>query len=322
MSTQFSDFAPKNPIKSAQIIGDGVSVETYKAQPNGPLVKRGHPDYVLGGSDISEFDHCPHRWVSGYKDEGTKSTEWGTIVDCLLMGGEPDQFAICPETYTSLKKVKGSLDAVVEEKPWNFNAEVCREWKEERLAEGRMIVKHDVFESAFFAAELIMKDPQLAGIFKASRKQVFIEGIYEDRETGVSVPVKCLIDLVAPEMFLADFKTCQSAHPKPWARQVFNFGYHVQAARHLDLWNTATGEMRVEFRHYIQESYEPFEIGKRILSEEFVVLGRDRYLRSLKRYAQCIKTGVWPGYDVSKSNSDMVIDGHTLVSPEAWMVGE
>lgn len=308
--SNFSDFAPANPIKRAVVCADGVSSETYCAQA--PGVSRGHKDFVLSGSDLSEFEHCPHRWVSGYKDEGTKSTEWGTVVDCLLMDGNQERFAITPETYTNDKG---------EEKPWSSNATVCREWKAAAIADGKMVVKSEVFQSAFLAAELILKDPQLAEVFKVSRKQVMVTGWYDDTETGISVPMKCLIDLVPPMMFLADFKTCASAHPGPWARHVFSFGYHVQAARHLDLWNAATGEWRVEFRHYIQESYEPFEIGKRILSEDFIMLGRDTYLRSLQRYAQCLVTGVWPGYDVSKNNSQLVIDGHLLVQPEAWMLG-
>lgn len=313
MSKYLSDFVSgKNPIVEAQVIADGVSSETYLAQNDG--LKRGQPEFIMGGSDLAEFAHCPHRWVGGYKDEGTKATEWGTVVDCLLMDGNQERFAICPETYLNDKG---------EEKPWNFNAAVCKEWRTAQEAEGKQVVKPDVFQSAFLAAETIMKDPQLMEVFKSSRKQVMVKGIYLDRETGLRIPVHCLIDLVPPlpRPYLADFKTCQSAHPGPWAKHVYKFGYHIQAARHLDLWNAATGELRVEFRHEIQESYEPFEIGKRMLSEEFITLGRETYIRNLKRYAQCLATGEWPGYDVATNSSEIVIDGHLLVQPEAWMMG-
>lgn len=310
MSNQhWTDFAPANPIKEATICNDGVSLETYQAQA--PGVTRGHKDYIMGGGDIAEFDHCPHRWIAGYKDEATKSTDWGTIVDCLLMDGNQDRFAICPETYQNEKG---------EEKPWNFNAGVCKAWRDDAEAKGKQVVKPDLFQSAFVAAEIVLKDPQLMDLFKSSRKQVMIVGFYEDKATKIRVPVRCLIDLVPPKGFIADFKTCNSAHPRAWAKHVFQFGYHIQAARHLDLWNTATGEQRVDFRHYIQESFAPWEMGKRILSEEFILLGRDRYSRALARYAQCLATNEWPGYDVSSSSADLVIDGHLVVQPEPWMV--
>ena len=313
MSKQdWTDFAPqKNPIVEARDCGHGISFATYSAQPEG--VKRGHLDYILSGSDLMEFDTCPHRWVSGYKDEETKFTEWGSLLDCLLMDGTHERrFAVCPETYENEKK---------EVKPWNFNATVCKGWRTKAEGEGRQVVKPDLLKDAQEAAAVVLKDKQVADLFEASRKQVMVQGFYDDRETGLRIPLRCLIDLVPPKGMLADFKTATTAHPRAWVKHVFTFNYHVQAARHLDLWNAATGEQRVDFRHYIQESFAPWETAKRILSEEFILLGRDRYVRALKRYAACVKTGIWPGYDVASSNADMVIDGHLLVQPEAWMVG-
>lgn len=301
----------KNPIVEAQVIGDGISSATYLAQNDG--LKRGQPEYSMSGGDLAEFAVCPHRWVSGYKDEGTKATEWGTLIDSMLMDNQWEKrWAVCPETYENEKG---------EHKPWNFNATVCKEWRTAVEAEGRTVVKPDVLTEAKAAVKIVQGDERIAAVFASSRRQVMVTGFYDDRETGLRVPVRCLIDLIPPSLFLADWKTCNSAHPRAWAKHVFTFGYHTQAARHLDLWNAATGELRVEFRHYLQESYAPWEIGRRILSEEFVTLGRETYIRALKRYAGCLATGEWPGYDVSTNNSEVVIDGHLLVQPEQWMMG-
>lgn len=312
MSQNWTDLiSTKNPISEATICGDNVSFDTYLAQAEG--VRRGDKDYILNGSDLSEFSTCPHRWVSGYKDEGTKATDWGTLIDLMLMDPNfQERVAVCPETY---KSDKG------EDKPWNFNAGACKEWRTKAEAEGKQVVKAETYADALAAAAIVKRDERIMRVLADSRKQVMITGFYVDKETGIRVPVRALLDLVPPKSFLADFKTSGSAHPRAWSRHVFQYGYHTQAARHLDLWNAATGEYRVEFRHYIQESYAPWETGRRILSEEYVVLGRDTYVRALKRYAQCLASGVWPGYDEAGNGSDMVIDGHTLVQPEAWMVG-
>lgn len=305
-------FSP-NPITEAKVIGDGVSSDDYLAQPNG--VKRGHRDYLMNGSDLMEFDNCPHRWVSGYQEEETKATEWGSLLDCYLMnrGAISDQFIILPATYTNEKG---------EVKPWNWNANVCKDWRKEHNPTGKTEVKNEVFFSAKAAAELILADQQLAELFANSRKQVMLTGIYEDKETGVRVPVKSLLDLVPLNAsFLVDMKSCNSAHPRAWKKHVFTYNYHVQAARHLDLWNAATGEQRNDFRHILQESVHPHEVAKRFLSSEYLALGRQRYIQALKRYAYCIETNDWPGYDQPESSADMIIDGWLMTSPEAWMIG-
>lgn len=304
---------PQNPILEAKIVGDNVPHERYSAQPEG--VTRGHPEYVMSGQDLGEFAHCPHRWFVGVEEEDTVATDFGAIVDCLMMNNEldPARFVVLPAEYTS---DKGEI------KPWNFNAKVCKEWRESNNPDELLTeVKSEVFAQAIDAVRLLMADPQIAEIFRQSRKQVMLQGWYDDKETGLRIPLKALLDLAPPADCLADLKTTRSAHHRSWSKSVNQFEYHVQAARHLDLWNAATGERRTEFRHIIQENYKPFEIGKRILSAEFISLGRQRYVRTLQRYAQCLKKQEFPGYDETGNAQDLVIDGWLVTAPEAWMVG-
>jgi hypothetical protein len=300
----------ENPIKEAHDCGDGVTYETYARQAVG--VTRGHPDFVMSGGDLSEFASCPHRWRMGYRDGETLSTEWGSLIDCILL--DPNsfdrRFAVRPETYTNEKK---------EVKEWNGNANVCRAWKEQQ--NGKQIIKPDDLSVAHDAVRILRADNQIAETVDNSRKQVMLTGFYDDVDTGLRIPLRALIDLVpADSKFIADLKTCTSAAPRAWKTHVHTYGYHQQAARHLDLWNAAHGDTRNEFRHIIQESYPPFEIAKRMLAAEFLSLGRYQYVKALKRYAKSLKTDSWEGYDAPQSNADLVIDGHLVVSPESWMV--
>lgn len=306
-----------NPISEATIVGDGVSCETYLKQPD--EVKRGDAGYVLSGSDLMEFANCPSRWIKGYKEEGTSATDYGSLLDCLLMDGVKavfERFIILPEKYVVEKGPdKG------EEKPWTFAATVCKEWRKEHNPLGKTEIKSQLWGIAQDAASQLLSDPQLAELFSTSRKQVMLTGVYVDKETGIRVPVKSLLDLVPPDVgYLADLKTTNNAHPRAWKRKVYDMDYHVQAVRHMDLWNAASGEQRNEFKHVIQENIHPFEVAKRFLSSEFVAMGRLKYTQALQKYAQCIATNVWPGYDTAESSADMVIDGWLMCSPEAWMV--
>ena len=303
-----------NPITEAKVVGDGIAGETYMAQVHG--AKRGELNYQMNGSDLAQFSNCPKRWIDGYKDDESSATEWGSVLDCLLMDGTDkvfERFCMLPEKYPSKDG----------DKDWTFAATYCKDWRKEHNPDGaKTEVKAKIWAEVQDAAHVILDQPDLKELFAASRKQVMITGIFEDKETGIRVPVKSLLDLVPPlEMgYLVDFKTTRNAHPRAWKKDVGSYGYHRQAARHLDLWNAATGEQRNDFRHIIQESYDPFQTAKRFLSSEFIAIGRRDYIGALKRYAQCLKTNEWPDYDVADGANDMVIDGWLIVSPEAWMI--
>lgn len=309
--------APLNPIASAVDHGDGVKADFYMAQDDG--VKRGDPDYVMSRSDLCEFSKCPHRWVNGYKDGQTDATEWGNLIDCLALD-EPAafkaRFAIQPDTYYSDEDT---------EKSWNNNSKVCRAWRNEQVQAGKQIVKKDAAVAAENAIKFLFRDESIRSLITHSRHQVMLTGTYKDEMTGVVIPLRALIDVVphANSKYgacLADLKTCESANARSWARSVYNYWYDAQAALYLDLWNKATGESRQEFRHVLQESYAPWETAKRIVSSELLTVGRSKYLGALQRYAQCLKSGEWEGYDVARTNADILIDGWLVVPAEDWMI--
>ena len=206
------------------------------------------------------------------------------------------------------------------EKPWNRNATYCQEWEEAQI--GREIVKNERLASAKAAVKCLGDDLQIADLLRCSKRQVCIRAVYEDPETELRVPVQCLIDLEPAHedkrfgMTLADFKTCENASVRSWENAVFNNGYDAQGAMYLDLHNAATGQGRTDFLHVVQESYAPWESARRILSSEFIEIGRMKYQEALRRYCQCLKTGNWPGYD----EGGRAWNGWRFIEPLPWML--
>ena len=300
--------APVNPFTNAKIIGVGVPAEVYLAS----AAKRGHKDYAMSRSALMEFAKCPKRWVNGYREDATTEKDWGSLLDCLVL--EPakfaERFATTPDTYGP------------DNKKWNFNATECKEWR--KAHEAKQIVKPSDVEEAEIARRALMADEKIAEFVNCSDKQVMVVAEYRDEETGIGVPVKCLIDLVPDVNMtskfaddLGDLKTCSFAAPGFWVKQVEQFNYHVQASLYLDTFNAATGEKRNGFRHVIQENYPPYQTAKRWLTDEFIKLGRKRYKEALKRYAACLKAGEWPDYD---DGGQMNIDGWRETAPTDYMM--
>jgi len=310
-----------NPLAKATLVGP-TDPTVYHRQP----AKRGDLGFVMTRSELMEFHRNPRRWKNGYALPDSKSLRWGSLLDCLVL--TPDQFplryAVTPVTYPATPRKKGDP---VEQKEWTLRADYCLDWEAQRIAQGQQIVSHEEYAQAKLATQALLQDHETAQVIIASKTQIMVTAAYEDRDTAIIVPCKTLIDLAPdkghPEygIALGDLKSTESGHPRPWTRSCFQYGYHVQGAFNLDAYNLATGEERTTFLHCVQESYPPYEVSRRFLSQEFLNLGRATYLDALRRYCRCLDSQTWPGYD-EPERCKMVWQGWRLIEPEPWMVGE
>jgi exodeoxyribonuclease VIII len=72
---------------------------------------------------------------------------------------------------------------------------------------------------------------------------------------------------------LYDLKTTLNASPESFARDAFNFGYHIQAAMYLALTNVIEPESAYEFRWIAVEKEAPNCASLFVASPEFIQLG-------------------------------------------------
>jgi hypothetical protein len=318
------------PFVSARIVGDNIDSDAYHRTE----IERGDPQFPMSNSNLREILTNAHRWRLGYESEDTKSTEWGNLLDCMVLtpGEFEKRFAVCPETYlhTGMKcpscgsvtdsqkcaKCKTAREPISIQKPWSFAAEICADWKAGQGS--KQIVKAEDHKLAQNAVKFVFGHPEAAALINCSRKQVMVVGEYHDKETDLVIPVKALLDLVpavASEKYgkvLADFKTTPNACEGAWTKKVWERGSHIQAAFFSDLYVAATGEDRTDWQHIVQETPPPWEVTVWPLSADFVNIGRGQYHAALVKYCACLKSGVWPGYSSRRG----------VIDPLPWMLNE
>ena len=296
--------------KNAKIIGAGVNSELYHQQKS----ERCTPEFRMSPSSLKAFSECPSRYKAGYESPDSEAKQFGILLDCLFL--TPEQFkpryAVKPSSYKDAK--------TGDEKPWNGNSNVCKAWLENHA--DKIITSANEVAEANAAVRRLMADETIASYHAASDKQVHVIGEYHDKATGLIIPVQCLIDFVPRkdsefQKSLGDLKTTRNAGQRPFARWCYQAGYHIQAAFDLDLYMAAmnpnkdqSGEDRQEWILIVQENYAPYETGRRLLSQDFIDIGRQTYQAGLARYAKCLKSGTWPGYDPDEEFS--------LVAMEPW----
>lgn len=130
---------------------------------------------------------------------------------------------------------------------------------------------------------------------------------------------------------IGDLKTTEDASPEGFAKSIANWRYDVQHAYYMDgtrlaleqgkctppqegkaelsvYWtDPVTGVLcrcRPDFwrghpKHFAfiaVEKKPPYAVGVYVLDSEGVEIGRAQYQHDLRVYAECVRSGVWPGY--------------------------
>lgn len=306
--------------RNCKVVGKGIDPDAYHRQ----TAERGAPDFAVSPSVLKAFlpGECAERWKDGYTQPESSAKDWGNLMDTLLTDENafPNKYHVLPETYPAPadhdKVKKGTLKAG-DPLRWNSNAGYCKDWVK-RNGSGREAVSADDYHAASAAWTRLMRNQYAVQLMTVSDRQVMVVG--EAEVAGVIIPVRCLIDF-KPSCdsrywsSLADLKTTKNAAARSFRRWAFDAGYDIQAAFDLDLFNAATDEERDTWCLIIQENIPPFQVTPRMMSQQFIGLGRTRYVRALELYAECLKSGVWPGYEAN----EQTIDGWAVLEPEPWM---
>jgi hypothetical protein len=311
----------KNPLVNGRVIKTDCPIKEYLASKCG---ENGEPR-ILSRGDLCQIHTCAARWHKGFEEPERRlpSIEFGSLFDCLLL--QPDRFeeyyTLAPDEYTNSKK------QVV---PWTWKSSTCREWREEQEASGKLVCSSDDMIDAGNAVKALREHPEIGPqtirLLDSADIQVFVMAEYHDPDTGIVVPVKCLTDIVPsradPDFAksLFDLKTARSAHPRAWAKAVFDGNYHVQAALNLDCHNAISGSDRCDFRHLVVENVAPYEVARYFLTQEYIEAGRVKYLEALRLYCACLKSGYWPSY--MPCGNLVLPDGYQAIQPEVWMLGK
>jgi hypothetical protein len=267
--------------------------------------KRGDKQFVMSRTELVDFAPCPAKWLaSEHSQETSDAMDFGSLLDCLSTTPEKlwDKFAIQPATYPA----EGKKGEPPTDKKWNNNATFCKEWIAKAESEGKTVISQKMFDEAQLAFNSLKANEAIASLINDSARQVLIVADWKDEATGLTVPFAALLDLVPPSdhptwgKCLADIKTARNGNPASWARVCDDSGYDVQAAIYFDIYKAARpNEDRTDFVHIVQENTFPFHVVSPppAFSSEFLDWGRLKYKNALRKYCQCLATGIWPSYE-------------------------
>jgi hypothetical protein len=112
---------------------------------------------------------------------------------------------------------------------------------------------------------------------------------------------RCRFDVLPPRreigrLIIPDYKTSESANPTKFAKTAMNYCYHQQHAWYADAAVALElGEDPV-LVFVVQEKTAPFLVSVVQLDAMAVRIGRQLNRDAINLYAECSRTGEWPGY--------------------------
>lgn len=215
--------------------------------------------------------HYAYRLVKADKDTGPKKTGRATHLAVF----EPDQFRATCALWTGGVRRGKEWDAFRKKNP---GRDILTEAENEKCLAIQKAVRADRIAHPYVSegqGEVTMLWTAMV-------------------EVGPLLQCKGRIDFDGATA-LVDLKSTRDASPDGFGREVWRYGYHVQAAWYSDAYYLATG-IRKPYVLVAVEVEAPHVVQVYRVPEVVLELGRETYRAWLEKLAICREESRWPGY--------------------------
>jgi len=251
-------------------------------------------EYGVSSSDLRRgwslsmahlFDTWVHNPKRAPRDKEPRHFILGRAAHHLLLGESrfSTEFIKQPDEYRDL--------ATAKMKPWNNNANFCKDWNEKQAKAGRTVLREEELEqiigmSRSLELEPLVKDGILDGAVECS-------GFVKDKETGLWIKVRPdVIPTTGGD--LVDLKTIDDITDRGIKRRIRESGYHMQAGLCWEVFDQL-GLSFETFTLCFTEKDRPFCVRMIPIEDEDLARGRQQCRLMMRKVADCIDRGMWPG---------------------------
>jgi exodeoxyribonuclease VIII len=237
-------------------------------------------------SELRHFKRSPlhARYLALHPDEPTAAMSMGSAIHVAVL--EPESFE---------KRYVEAIEVGDKRTPANKARWVAFEQENA----GRGILKPSEWEAALRVRESVWSQPwaeELLGGAGANE----VSALWMDAEW--KIPCKCRIDRLGARVI--DLKSTRDASASAFQRSISNFDYYLQAALYMDGLDTLHPSPR-EWIWIAVETVAPYAPALYSPTNEMIDEGRKRYRTALGQWAECTRSGFWPGYSPSPVQIDL-----------------
>lgn len=208
-----------------------------------------------------------YKWDRAHPKPPSRSMVLGTMVHALVLEGET-RYAEIPDRRTKTGK----------------------EAEAQARSNGLEPVTPPEREQIEGMAQAVLEHETAANILAVGQPEQAV--IWTDDETGVTC--RGFIDWLRDNA-VVDVKSTQDASPAGFGKQAANLSYDIQSWMYREAIRQLTGA-DLPFLHICVQSSPPYLVAVHQLPPEADERGERLTREALNLYAECVKTGDWPGY--------------------------
>lgn len=244
-----------------------------------------HADPVEGGSLSStgarrlQLPGCPakYRWEQDHPREVTKELNLGRAAHHQVLGIGPELVVIDAE---------------------NWRTKAAKEARNEAHLDGAIPLLPYEMEQIEAMAAALRAHPIASALLRPGTGRTELTLVWRDVPTGVMLRAR--LDKLTKDrrgrVLLVDYKTAVSAEPTKFEKAIHEHGYHQQ----LDFYKAGVMELGLGTDVIpllvAQEKTPPYVVTVVQPTESAMFWGGVLNRAAIEIFAQCQRTGVWPGY--------------------------
>lgn len=173
----------------------------------------------------------------------------------------------------------------------DYKTKAAQDAKKAAYAAGKVPVIERDYATARAAIKAV-KEHSIAGPLFAGPGTPESSAFAIDPDTGLWLRGR--FDFTTPGDFLVDLKTTVDGEPNSFERGGRRLGYDVQQEFYKHVYRLATGRDPEGFAFVTVEKTAPHLVDVH-MPTDWAELGASRVRRALDLYAECVKSGDWPG---------------------------
>jgi hypothetical protein len=204
--------------------------------------------------------------------------------------------------HAAHKLVLGEGEEIVVTEWDDWRTKAAREERDAIRATGAIPLLSHEGEQVQAMAEAIRQHPTAGALFAPGNGVAEQSLFWQDPRHGVwrrARPDWMPHRQDGGRLIIADYKTARAVDPSALQRAVYEHGYHAQAAWYIDAVKALglAGDQEPAFIFVFQAKTPPYLVHLVELDFPALQLGAARNERALTIYAECQRTGIWPGFN-------------------------
>lgn len=234
--------------------------------------------------------YCPEKfkWVIDHPEPPKPAWDFGELVHGLLLGDAREVVVLDPAVH-GLKADGTPASSPASTATWKAEVEKAR-------ANDAVPVHIDDHAKAVAMVERVRAHPSAGPLFEDGHAEQRLR--VQDPYTGVMLSGRAdWLTMIGGRVWIVDYKTAGSAHPRVFARKAADFNYHLQGAWYRALVRLLGMDDDPEVVFVVQEKDEPYPLSVVRLDPQAMRLGEIRMREAIDLYAWCQLRDEWPSYN-------------------------